>query len=549
VSAGVRRPWGRPSWRRCLASIAGAAVLLSPAASFAQSATSHGEVVTGVTAAPIQSVEIERQDVFDVAVELAWYQRLMNALHVKTKDNVIRRELLLQPGEPYDSARAAETARNLRKLLVFRDVRVDSSSSDSGLRARVVTGDAFTLKPFLSYKSAGTQVTYGIGIVEQNLFGQLINVEAKFKHEPDRDTLRFAANAPRIIANKVGLQASYSKLTDGEQSTGSVGMPFFSLASRSLAQASGEKIAGRVLQFREGKPDPSDSLQRRFAIGRAQFGRALRAGDAGYLRLQLEGQVRRDDFMPEGDPTHFPHSVTVATGLFAEANTAEFVVTRNYRNIGPEEDVDLSTKLRAGAWVAPKQWGYERGGVGPSLEFLTGKSFGGGFTFLNARASSLFTSAGLDSGSFTVTGTTVVQPTPRQSGVLFIGGGGQRNPYPGEEFDLGLVRGPRAFPQHAFTGDRFVFGSAEYRYIAIPDIAQLVAIGVAGFVDYGGAWYHNSPRRDGTDAGMGLRIGSSRFPSINGSARVDLAYRFANDVEKGGWVLVVGSGFVFEKGK
>jgi outer membrane translocation and assembly module TamA len=78
---------------------------------------------------------------------------------------------------------------------------------------------------------------------------------------------------------------------------------------------------------------------------------------------------------------------------------------------------------------------------------------------------------------------------------------------------------------------------------------QLVGIGVAAFVDHGGAWYAGSPRRTGTDAGFGLRIGSARFPSVNGAARADIAYRFPNDVEQGGWVLVLGTGFVFEKAR
>jgi outer membrane translocation and assembly module TamA len=515
----------------------------------AQSAAGDGEVAAGGAASPLRGIVIERHDVFDLTQSSAWYERLMNALHVTTHESVIRRELLLHPGAPYDSARAAETARNLRKLNVFRDVQVDSAGTDSALGARVVTGDAFTLKPYVSLKTSGGQAAYGIGVVEQNLFGRLIGVEVKFKHEPDRDTLRFGVNAPRLIASRVGLSASYASLSDGKQANASVGMPFFSLASRASAQVSGEVIEGRLLRYLEGAPDPSDSLQRRYAVGRAQLGLATSSSDQGYLRLQLEGQVRRDDFAADQAPGPFPHTVTAAVSLFAEARRAKYVVTRNYRNIGPEEDVDLSTRVRVGASFAPRAWGYERNGVGPSLEFLTGMPLPRGFAFLNARASTLYNSAGLDSGTFIVTGTTVIHPANRHMALLFLGAGREENPFPGEEFDLGLVRGPRAFPQHAFTGDRMVFGSAEYRWTAIPELMKLIGVGVAAFVDHGGAWYGGSSRRTGTDAGLGLRIGSARFPSINGAARADIAYRFANDVEQGGWVLVLGTGFVFERGR
>ena len=547
-NARARSPRGKVAFAVASGAFALAGSMVAWAPCAAQSA--NGEVTTGGATTPLKAITIERHDVFDLKPSSAWYEKVMNGLHVMTHESVIRRELLLRPGTPYDSARAAETARNLRKLMVFREVRVDSARSDTAFGARVVTGDAFTLKPYVSFRSSGGQATYGIGLMEQNLFGRLIGVDVKFKHEPDRDTLRFGLNAPRLIRDLVSVSGSFARMTDGEQSTFSVGMPFLSLASKSSANVSGDKISGRVLRYRNGLPDPSDSLQRRFGIIRLLAGLATRSSDRGYLRWTLEGQARRDDFSPDtASRGSIGRSVTGAIALFAEASRAQYVVTRNYRNIGPEEDVDLSTRLRAGVSFAPKAWGYEHNGLGPAFDFLTGRNFRGGFTFLNAKASSLFGSAGLDSGTFTLSSTTVVQPMHRHMAVFFIGGGMDDNPYPGEEFDLGLVKGPRAFPQHAFTGDRAVFGTAEYRWTAIPELYQLIGVGVAGFFDYGGAWFHGDPRRDGMDVGFGLRIGSARFPSINGAARIDAAYRFDDGVNKAGWVLVLGTGFVFEKPK
>jgi hemolysin activation/secretion protein len=122
-----------------------------------------------------------------------------------------------------------------------------------------------------------------------------------------------------------------------------------------------------------------------------------------------------------------------------------------------------------------------------------------------------------------------------------------KDPYPGEEFDLGFSFGPRGFPAHAFTGDRAFFATAEYRYVIIENLGGLVAIGAAGFADYGGAWYSGSPRRSGTDVGVGLRLGSTRSSSGGAAARIDFARRFANDVLPAGWVLAVGTGFAFDR--
>jgi hypothetical protein len=76
------------------------------------------------------------------------------------------------------------------------------------------------------------------------------------------------------------------------------------------------------------------------------------------------------------------------------------------------------------------------------------------------------------------------------------------------------------------------------------DFLKLAAVGVAGFADYGGAWYAGSPRRTGTDVGLGLRLSPSRVADAN-PTRLDLAYRFENDQLKSGWVFIFASGLVF----
>jgi hypothetical protein len=221
-----------------------------------------------------------------------------------------------------------------------------------------------------------------------------------------------------------------------------------------------------------------------------------------------------------------------------------FIVTQGYAGFAREEDVDLGTTVRVGLSVAPKLFGYELNGLAPDIGGRVGARIPAGFAFLDAGAHGLFTAAGLDSGSVQVALTTVLQPAPRHMAVFHADAGWLEDPAPGGEFDLGLGSGPRAFGSHAFTGDRSFFLSAEYRYTLTDDLFRLVGVGVAGFVDYGGAWYAGSPRRTGWDAGIGLRLGASRSSDTD-ALRFDLARRFANDVDPAGWVLIVGKGFAF----
>jgi hypothetical protein len=288
----------------------------------------------------------------------------------------------------------------------------------------------------------------------------------------------------------------------------------------------------------------TDTLGRRYSLVQASAAKALQATSAGYTRFGVLGQVRRDDFIQESSLDTFPRTVTGAVGAYMVFNKARFIVTSGFAGFSRDEDVDLGSTLRVGLSAAPKFFGYERNGIGPQLSGRVGARIPGGFGFLDAVANGLFTSAGLDSGSVQVAATTVLQPGPRHMAVLHAEAGWLENPLPGEEFDLGLGSGPRAFGSHAFTGDRAVFLSAEYRYTISDDLFRLVGLGIAGFVDHGGAWYAGEPRRTGWDAGVGLRLGASRSSDTD-ALRFDLAHRFANDVDQAGWVLTVGKGFAF----
>src|SRR3954470_13703286 len=52
------------------------------------------------------------------------YPRIVNIVHVRTKPDVIQRELLLHEGDTFDAGRAAESERNLRGLGIFAIARV-----------------------------------------------------------------------------------------------------------------------------------------------------------------------------------------------------------------------------------------------------------------------------------------------------------------------------------------------------------------------------------------------------------------------------------------
>lgn len=491
----------------------------------------------------IWRVQLQPRDIFDPN-ERSWLARVANQLHFQTRAPIIRREILLRPGEPYDSALVAESERNLRSLGIFRRVQIDSVRTDSGLVLRVITKDGWSTQADWRFRSTGGEVAFTIGLVENNLLGTASTAAVRYRKDPDRSSVALSFRRRRLFAGTIGLGVQYENRSDGRLGAIAVERPFFAQTSPRAFRLEAEDHDERVLRFRDGMDLARDTLTRRFTLVRGSAAWAVRASSSGYLRTGIAAQVRRDDTLRVGATLPFPKTVTGSFGPYLIWNRASFLVTRGYAGFAREEDVNLGLTLRVGMQVAPKLFGYDRDGLGPELSGRIGARIPAGFAYIDALADGLYTSAGLDSGSVQLGGTVVLQPGDRHVAILHLEGGWLNDPVPGEEFDLGLGSGPRAFGSHAFTGDRSIFATAEYRYTVVDNLGGLVGIGVAGFVDHGGAWYAGSPRRTGWDAGVGLRVGASRS-SDTPALRFDLARRFATDVDQAGWVLTVGKGFAF----
>ena len=309
---------------------------------------------------------------------------------------------------------------------------------------RVTTKDGWSTRPQLDFNSTGGQTAWGIGLEEFNLFGKATYAAVNYTDNPDRTALTLLFRQPRLIANRIYATAGYQHRSDGRSVSIGTGLPFLNLASRAALTVSALDFDGDVLRFLEGDPVADQVLRRRYTVARADGALALAASSAGFVRLGIFAQVRRDDFLDTSvvASTRFPNSVTGAVGPYFWVSRASFIVLRNLRNFGREEDVDTDLDLSgrelcraAGVRLRP-QWARTAGERGHRPAAARG------FATVRANATGLVTSAGLDSGTVRVTGTWVVQPSRAHTLVVLGQLGWQENPDSGEEFDLGLSRGP-----------------------------------------------------------------------------------------------------------
>jgi Omp85 superfamily domain len=92
----------------------------------------------------IEEVLIAPEEVFSPAEP---WPTFLNIFHARTRDEVIRREVLVHPGEQWDPSRIAETERNLRRLFVLAIVRlIPVRGLNGGVAVLAVTKDKWSLR-------------------------------------------------------------------------------------------------------------------------------------------------------------------------------------------------------------------------------------------------------------------------------------------------------------------------------------------------------------------------------------------------------------------
>jgi hypothetical protein len=120
----------------------------------------------------IDRVEIVREDIIARSDP---YPGLLNYLHMKTRDSVVRQEMLVHPGDPWDAALVEESARNLRKLLILAVVRtVPCRSPEPGrVILLVITKDLWSIRLNTIYSQVGSTVQIlDFNPTEQNFLGR-----------------------------------------------------------------------------------------------------------------------------------------------------------------------------------------------------------------------------------------------------------------------------------------------------------------------------------------------------------------------------------------
>jgi Omp85 superfamily domain len=477
----------------------------------------------------IRSIQIDHRPVFtdDERLELpllgdqTWIFRAANLLHIDTKEEVIRRELLLREGDPADPFLIEESERNLRGLSFIRAVKIVSTPAPEGQVDLVVqTQDTWTTQPRASFTVGGGSSRSAFGIVESNLLGYGKQFRLLYRSGLDRSSLLIGYTDPRLLGTRWSAFGNYQDASDGHIVEGGLQYPFFSLET---PWAGGGAYSNRRERGKEFSHfgDEVASYLRKLDASTSRLGHRLEISDADVLWRAGVFYTYADETFSNlsggAPPELLPADQRISEpGIFVHREAIRYVRERHLNLFDRVEDLNLGNTFDG-------QIGYSWEALGARVDepILTATDRQG-FDFGPGRKAFLY---GLVTGRYQ--GNDVQNAVAEVEAVAYyrwylvfeqtlvsrvktdLG----RNLDRGTQLFLGNFNGLRGFDTRQFVGDkRFIF-NLENRLFFVDDLFHLVSLGAVVFFDAGYVWEPDQGvnfRDLATSVGIGLRIDAPR---------------------------------------
>lgn len=493
---------------------------------------------TGRVRAPahIGEISIVNQNVFDLddPEEDRSLYRLANALHIRTRPDVIESQLLFKSGDDYSQRLMEESERILRSNRYLRDaeIRLQRHSQDS-VDVAVCTTDVWTLNPSVSFGRGGGKNSGGIGLKEYNLLGSGTQIGVSYKSTVDRNSTALNFADTNLFGSRYQLSGTYADNSDGFTHELDFSRPFFALDTRRAAGMSYFDEQSIQSLYDRGEIAAQYELSVRHHEIFAGFSPGLQ-GD--YVRRYTAGLVYDShEFSPAAsDGFGFeplpPRREYVYPFVGIEIRQDAYVEATNLDQIAQVEDRFLGRAFSLRVGYSSAALGSTANALHVSGEFSDALHVSERATWLLSTEFSDRIEAGASQNA-ELTASSRFDFRQSERYLLHMAISGTL----GHELDLdnpvymGGDSGLRGYPLRYQVGDKSVLLTAEQRVFTEWYPFRLFHVGGAIFFDAGRVWGQPTGPTGGVsdgwlkDAGFGLRIGNSR----SGTGRmihVDLAF-------------------------
>lgn len=500
----------------------------------------------------IDSVEIVTENVFDLSDprynNLLF--RLANHTHVVTRKAKVRRELLLHEGERYDTALAAESIRNLRRLEYLYKSGIGLKTGDRGENIlAVTTSDKWTISGGISPGRSGGWNRLEVSVSEKNFLGLGIYMSHElFYLEEERTFYQTEVRDGRIWGSDLAGAIGYSDDPRLGRLLASLGRPFYSLSQRWSWEIGLARVRKRLDYYLDGQLAARDRLKSSTTQSAVQY----RAGGdrCKYYFIFLHGYASVDDvgrkysdslgLSPDAIDRLIPPSGTDSLHHYFQGTVrVQQIRFREFHRLNrfqKPEDINLGLDARLTCGLAipihlTRYW-YLRfnpeytAALGPALMVLgaSGQEWRSPKKVLRTVVSCY--------------GRAYWRYHPNWTLAVATSYLADRLPRGEETLYLDEDRGLRGYPRYYDGGTSRIIVNAENRLFTDLEMMS-VGIGGALFADIGNIWAKGARpvwRQTRAAIGGGLRLGIDRSVSAE-IVRIDVAYAFSRNQ----WQVSVGT--------
>lgn len=483
----------------------------------------------------ISRITIRGTDIFDFETNPRLHHfpyTAINLLHIQTKEEVIRRELLFKVGDKYDPFLAQETERNLRALSFIRSARVTKFPQRDGTLALVVhVNDGWTTEPQINLGGVNKIDTTEFGFKEKNLFGYGKTVGVFYKKGDDFIQREYDYTDPRLFGSRLQLNAGYLNSTLVENRHIRIERPFYSSDTQYSYRASHEHDISTISDFEENNKvsefEQTKETNEVAAATKVGAGRDY----VNHAGLRFNKVSRNFAASANSNPARpIPVSDDLQT-VFLDLDSSgnKFIETTHLEKMTRVEDINLGPSFQMSPGITPRfmnpgrsdgtqfSTSYEQRFLSQRGHLLYGKAAYSGRDTLHRAENQLYQGylkyyyRGNDFNTFVVNSR--------------VEWGDQLDP--DTQVKLGGENGMRAFKTDSMVGTKGALLNLEDRLYFIDELWDLFSIGGAVFYDTGYVWSRHQAV-DVSDlrnsVGAGLRLGLTRA-SNEVILRVDFSYR------------------------
>ena len=517
-----------------------------PAAALAEPGLEPALLTTTVTADPdplspewleathavLGDIRISNGEIFDTAdpEESGLFFRLVNALHIQTHEEVIRRQLLVQTGDDYSQDTIAETERLLRKNKYIQSAEIRPVKLDNGaVDLEVLTEDTWTLSPDISFTHKGGASTGGFELEEANLLGTGSDIKIGYKSQVERNQAYFGFRDGQLGASRTQLDLWAARADDGSSYRLSLQQPFYAMDANR---------AGGVYLESFDQVDPLYQLGEIYD----EVEHAARRAEVfyGWSDGLVDDHVSRFKVGLGYDAHRFDGVDTLERPLDAPADRHDvypFVAwewlenryeqTRNTDNIARIEDRYLGTRVAARLGYASTLLGSDDSAWLYALDAQRSLQLFGDTLMLQGGLRGRQASRVADSYRLDTAVSWYHRQSPGRMLYAELSGAVAEQQDPNEQLTIGGDNGLRGYPMRYQAARAVAMFTLEQRFYTDWYPFRLFRVGAVAFADVGRAWgvYGGPEANLGLlrDVGVGLRIGNPR--SSRGSMlHIDVAY-------------------------